>query len=445
MNNIKTKTFVLIFLVVVFSLAIAGATWAFLTRDIEMTNQNHAINSECFLIDYNVNNENGTKDITGTLFPTGKASGGLSGRVGLKINSSCNMYGTGTLKMHINATTNQDLTRSISSYCISRSTLEKINGINSKSACEAENVKGRWMGYGDSYCENPNTLERIDVKEEDCTSSGGIWTTGGSPLKYSVYNTTDTTQAPIKVGHITSNDIGSDIVLKDDISVIKQEKYYYIYVWLDGYMNDDTFNDKSFSGFINASAIQRENQVPNEYQQVEYLKSAGTQKIVTNIIPNNETGIYAKLSSQDTDNDKIFFGTGSSTNNNRFWAGNISNHLYFGWNGLYGGSDGAVTILENEIKELQFNFLNNRKIIVDDFNYYNIDQNLKTKTETIIIFRTSKIMLYEFKISQGNNIVGNFIPCYNKNTPSQKGLYDIVGDKFYANDGTGAFEIGPEV
>lgn len=257
MNNTK-KLIGAIIGVIMFAALIAGATYAALSRTANTTNATQDVASLCFLIDYNINNTDGSQDITGTMFPSGTIAKGLNGRVGLKINSSCTLNGTGTLKLHINNTTSSALTTPAASYCENRSTLEKIDGITTEAACKADNVKGRWRGYGDSYCENPNTLERMPdyTTQSDCTSHSGTWKTGGSPLKYAVYNNANLTGNPISKGHITSSDIGKDITIYDNFPIDDIQQYYYIYIWLDGYQTDNTHTELPFSGYISASAIQ---------------------------------------------------------------------------------------------------------------------------------------------------------------------------------------------
>ena len=55
-----------------------------------------------------------------------------------------------------------------------------------------------------------------------------------------------------------------------------------------------------------------------------------------------------------------------------------------------------------------------------------------------------KFKLYSLKIWDDGTLVREFVPCVNKD--GEAGLYDITPGavkKFYANDGTGAFEAGP--
>jgi hypothetical protein len=58
----------------------------------------------------------------------------------------------------------------------------------------------------------------------------------------------------------------------------------------------------------------------------------------------------------------------------------------------------------------------------------------------------SPMKLYSLKIWDDGTLARNFIPCVNKEGVA--GLYDITPGavkKFYANDGTGEFEAGPEL
>lgn len=51
--------------------------------------------------------------------------------------------------------------------------------------------------------------------------------------------------------------------------------------------------------------------------------------------------------------------------------------------------------------------------------------------------------LYYCRIYDGNTIIRDYIPC--KNAGGAVGLYDLIGQKFYGNAGTGSFTAGPVV
>ena len=252
----KNKTILLVIAVLLVGLSLAGGTYAYLTMAANVTNGNYNTTTTCFDIDYNINNEGSGQDITGTLFPSSGPSGGLSGRVGLKTKSSCSTNGLGTLKLHINSTTSTNLMTSASSYCQNRKTLEPITGVTTKEDCQT--AGGRWQGYGDSYCENQATLQRMTnyTTESTCTAAGGAWKTGGSPLKYAVYDNSNATGTPLSNGYITSTDINGDITIYDNFIIDSTQQYYYIFIWIDGYLVDNAVNDLPFSGSVSANANQ---------------------------------------------------------------------------------------------------------------------------------------------------------------------------------------------
>ena len=101
--------------------------------------------------------------------------GGLNGRVGLQIDNTCTLYGTGTLKLHINSETDTKLMTPATSYCENRKTMEPISGITTEEACHSEEVNGRWRGYSDPYCEDAATLKRLPdyTTSSACTSHNG--------------------------------------------------------------------------------------------------------------------------------------------------------------------------------------------------------------------------------------------------------------------------------
>ena len=252
----KNKSILLVIAILLVGLSRVGGTYAYLTMTASVTNGNYNTTTTCFNIDYNISNEGSGQDITGTLFPSSGPNSGLSGRVGLKVNSSCSTNGIGTLKLHINSTTSSSLMTSASSYCQDRKTLEPISGITTESACTT--AGGRWRGYGDAYCENTVTLQRMTeyTTQNDCTNNDGIWKSGGSPLKYAVYDNSNATGVPLSKGYITSTDINTDKTIYDNFIIDSNQAYYYIFIWIDGYLVDNAVNDLPFSGYVKASADQ---------------------------------------------------------------------------------------------------------------------------------------------------------------------------------------------
>ena len=52
--------------------------------------------------------------------------------------------------------------------------------------------------------------------------------------------------------------------------------------------------------------------------------------------------------------------------------------------------------------------------------------------------------IYSVKFSEQGNLLRDMIPCYRK-TDNVAGMYDIVNDVFYTNQGTGVFAVGADI
>jgi len=189
--------------------------------------------------------------------------------------------------------------------------------------------------------------------------------------------------------------------------------------------------------------------LPNAYQEVEYIESSGTQYIDSNVIPDNSTGLKVKFS-QTSSSDDIVVGCISQTNG-RFWISVYNNaKQYISFNINSNPFDCNL----NEIYNTENNFLNSRKGKINGIDVVNINETLKTTTNSIYVFGANyyqqgfnlgcSCKIYNLMISQGSNVIRNFIPCYRK-SDNEIGLYDLVNNVFYTNQGTGTFTKGKDV
>lgn len=277
LNNKNKK--ILIFGIILGVVLIAGGTYAFLTMVLNVQNGNVNGKLECFQINYNacnlwdvngdgVINEddaqalkdyvlgNGNEnyiyrdlngdgiinntdvgqfracvrnlvnkgDLTGTLFPTTNITGGLFGSLAMGVNSACNITGTGTIYLHVGTESSVTLLRKT-----------------------------------DGHCENPTTLETLTsyTSSNECLTDGNKWVTDGSALKYAVYDNAMGTGVPLSAGYITGGDIGEDIPLYTGFDVNSTNNRYYMFIWLDGNLTNEDYEDLPFSGYIHASVVQK--------------------------------------------------------------------------------------------------------------------------------------------------------------------------------------------
>lgn len=221
--DMKKKNIILSMVVIMVGIMVAGGTFAYLTFSINFVNNVVSGETDCFSVDYSINNDDGTQDITGTLFPTVGPSKGLFGKVSINMNSNCNMTGTGTLYLKVNSGTSTMFGTVASGHCEDNTYLTTMNDYKSESAC---------------------------------TAAGGTWISSGTVLKYAVYSSSNTESTPLRVGYFNNNAIGSQQVLYDGFDVNKTKQNYYIYLWLDGYLTDNNYTNLPFSGSIDARVVQ---------------------------------------------------------------------------------------------------------------------------------------------------------------------------------------------
>ena len=203
--------------------------------------------------------------------------------------------------------------------------------------------------------------------------------------------------------------------------------------------------------------------LPNEYQEVEYIESTGTQYIDTGIYPYKTTEklvfSYTDLTVGSVKRFTALYDSGESPTV-RYYGVEITtdgNFKVFTYDAV---NQYKLATPDTNKHTLLFND-NNNKVFFDGVEKA---QNSKfdlprQATLTLPIFRTttrsettnltSRIAgrLYNLKLwdkSNNNELIRDFIPCYRK-SDGEIGLYDIVNNVFYTNDGTGVFLKGGDV
>lgn len=205
----------------------------------------------------------------------------------------------------------------------------------------------------------------------------------------------------------------------------------------------------------------------SNYTIVNYLEATGTQYIDTGVSPSdylNTLKIDAEMQLTTTSGQSAqayLFGTG-------YYSSNASNrkNIVFGYRSSTSRSSFAM-LNGGQLSDATFisggNLDTNRHhFVIDQVNSrYYIDELNKTFTGTLtsnvtaplLIFAARstgsntnvdyfvKAKLYSFKIWSNDTLIRDFIPVERK-SDSAAGLYDLVNDQFYTNQGTGSFIAG---
>ena len=217
-NKVKISIGSLFIILLLVTLMIAGGTYALMKLTINVTNGIYNVATACFKVNYDAG-----EDIRGTLFPSRLPTGGLTGSVTVGLDPNCNAEGTGSLYLNINNNSSNAsvLTQIVAPHCEDSKTLETLTEYNTESMCNSK--------------------------------SGAKWVTTATALKYAVYPRD--VDEPISVGYI--NISNGKLNIYDRFELL-ESSVYDIYVWLDGNISDNSYQNISFGGDISAEVSQLE-------------------------------------------------------------------------------------------------------------------------------------------------------------------------------------------
>ena len=181
--------------------------------------------------------------------------------------------------------------------------------------------------------------------------------------------------------------------------------------------------------------------LPEGYTEVQYIQSTGTQYVDTGFKPNQDSRVLIKLSTSETGSHTVF-GADFSWTDDGFALGVGFTH--------YGKETGTISGLNNgSPHEVDFNkniiSMDGSTVLTMGASTFSVPHNLALFANNRAggIQEKTTMALYYCRIYDGNTIIRDYIPC--KNAGGAVGLYDLIGQKFYGNAGTGSFTAGPVV
>ena len=179
--------------------------------------------------------------------------------------------------------------------------------------------------------------------------------------------------------------------------------------------------------------------LPLEFTQIEYIESTGTQYIDSgvNLVDSIDIGFqYTSEYSKEAS----LFGSRETGTNYRFGLTPFSNSFL----GMMGTNIFQLQSYDTSYHTLQMKASGG--CYFDDTSFPNITLEGELSNINLYLFAeknsgsivTSKAKIFYCKLWKENVLVRDFIPC-RRNSDSQLGLYDLVNDEFYTNQGTGEF------
>ena len=237
------------------------------------------------------------------------------------------------------------------------------------------------------------------------------------------------------------------------------------YIDANGYLTSDASNRHFIQ---NGTLYACWEKIPDEYQEVEYIESTGTQYIDTKFSPNNSSGLYlyVNYTVQPKKANKLY-GVYYSNSTRWYGANPSDNGTKWSW-GWGNWSETSSTFSTGDWK-IYVNYDQDRKVTLLHNGVFNTIKTLPTVSfgndRTAYLFainsavegtvHKSSFRLKECKIYDNGTLVRDFVPCYAKTsvtnvegttcTAGTLGLYDKVNNKFYTNKGSGTFIKGSDV
>ena len=197
-----------------------------------------------------------------------------------------------------------------------------------------------------------------------------------------------------------------------------------------------------------------QSKLPDGYTQVDYIESSETGSYInTNYYPTSDTTIeldYKFVRTTSSSTAIPILGERANLQSNfkfAIWVNSSSNRtaLNFGNydSGYVANSNPKVrNVITTDNSKLYYN--GNLVASSDErtFSRSSLPIYLFGLNENNgLLHRNQVTQLYSLKIYEKNSLVRNFIPCY-RNSDSEVGLYDLVNNVFYTNQGTGVFTYG---
>ena len=191
---------------------------------------------------------------------------------------------------------------------------------------------------------------------------------------------------------------------------------------------------------------------PKGYTELSYIESNGGEYINTGV--SVDATNYNKLKFVV---DCEILGSSGGSGTNWFLNGSNTNGAYFytgQYNGTYYYGCGGSTDQNTEISVVSGRHTftldaANKKFTVSGVLDITATVANVTATGRLILFgfdfttiRTFRQKLYSAQIYQGGTLVCDFVPCMQMSN-QQAGLFDLISQRFFGNDGTGEFIAGP--
>lgn len=203
--------------------------------------------------------------------------------------------------------------------------------------------------------------------------------------------------------------------------------------------------------------VQSEPRLPAEYKEVEWIGATGQQYFTSNIWL--QDGITVDAVQTNGGGDCYLFGSrGNPASNRACFNGHyqttaeaVYNSYYTYAYTLFQDNDVFHHIILTQKDKIAISYFDGVEVLNEIRGRSNIieDQNSLFGVFGQRDTNGSFSFLYLGKVSsikvlKDDNLLADYVPCYRK-SDDKPGMYDLVSDTFYINEGTGEFTVGADV
>lgn len=197
--------------------------------------------------------------------------------------------------------------------------------------------------------------------------------------------------------------------------------------------------------------------LPYEYQEVEYIEGSGTQYIDIGFDGSNNATFVLDMQLNNTTADEQLMGK-SWYSNGGFAIGYAKNASASQFLAQIGHSLIPNGTLDTNRHKLSLTIANGSSVTFDADGVKAYDTvTYSTSSQSMSLFARKNYInnrvsvneyvsgkLYSCQVYDNNVLIRNLIPCYRR-TDNVVGMYDKVNDTFYTNNGSGSFSKGNEI
>ena len=223
--------------------------------------------------------------------------------------------------------------------------------------------------------------------------------------------------------------------------------------WYNLNLNQDAHSTRSYSYFLS-----NDYELPSEYQQVEYIQTSGSQFINTQYyITSSNVRVYTKVYSASPPSSEQDIVSNQDNSTGRFVIGFYTQKV-FGYSRSGSATDintysSAYTSATTFYIDMLYDYASRTKTMIVNGEKTTQTQNatIANSTSPVTLFKNASSStlyftgrMYYFKLYDNNKIELYLIPCYRK-SDNVIGMYDIIHDNFYINEGSGSFTKGNNI